>query len=73
METKEQKIEGIKQALETTMFMAYTCGQNNKTTTPERNFKTWFEDNKILDSLIRLSQEYASICPELKDENNNRC
>lgn len=60
------KIEEIKTSLETTMFMAYMCGQNNKTTTPDRNFKSWFEENKILDSLIRICEEYATL-PEKID------
>lgn len=60
-ESKEEKVEKIKTALETTMFMAYTCGQNNKTISPDRNFKTWFEENKILDSLLRLCDEYTAL------------
>src|ERR1700741_5208602 len=55
----KQDLEGLNQTIETFMFAAYTVGQENKTTTPERNFKSWFDNNKMLDYFYDIFEEYS--------------
>lgn len=57
----ENTTETIRTSIETTLFMAYMCGQDNKTITPERNFKQWLEDNKVIDSVIRICEDYSDL------------
>lgn len=47
-------ISGLKNYINNILYNAYLIGQENKTTTPERNFKDWDERNKITDNVMRV-------------------
>lgn len=57
----ETNLESIRTSIETRLFAAYTVGQDNKTITPERNFKEWLDDNKVIDSIIAICGEHAEL------------
>ena len=45
---------GLRNYINNILFNSYLIGQENKTTTPERNFAKWESDNKITDNTIRV-------------------
>lgn len=57
----ETSLETIRTSIETTLFTAYMCGQDNKTITPDRNFKQWLDNNKVIDSVIRICDEFSEL------------